>query len=244
MIGGSWSRSTASSCSTATARSPRSPSRCGTEPVGGQAHRGAGADVGLNLSEARRVVLVRTLRGFADGFVSVLLADYLLSIGYSPLRVGVIVTGTLVGSAVLTLAVGLRGHRVGFRTLLLGASALMLATGLGFLTVTAFWPLLAIAAIGTLNPSSGDVSVFLPTEQAFLAGHATGQERTRLYAIYNVGGNLAGALGALLTAAVKGRAGFIVYVAVAVVAAAIYAGLPKDRPPPSAITRPLQHSRR
>jgi MFS family permease len=196
------------------------------------------------MSDARRVVVVRTLRGFADGFVSVLLADYLLSLGFSPLRVGVIVTGTLIGSAVLTLVVGLTGHRLGFRTLLLGASALMLATGIGFLTVQAFWPLLAVAVIGTLNPSSGDVSVFLPTEQAFLAGHATGPDRTRLYAIYNVGGNLAGALGALLTAAVKGRSGFVVYVAVAVVAGAIYAGLPKDRPEPSGLTRPLQHSRR
>jgi MFS family permease len=162
------------------------------------------------VTDARRVVLVRTLRGFADGFVSVLLADYLLSLGYSPLRVGVIVTGTLIGSAVLTLVVGLTGHRVGFRTLLLGASALMLATGLGFLAITAFVPLLLVAIVGTLNPSSGDVSVFLPTEQAFLAGHARGEERTRLYALYNVGGNLAGALGALATAAVKGRAGFVV----------------------------------
>lgn len=196
------------------------------------------------MTEARRVVVVRALRGFADGFVSVLLADHLLSIGFSPLRVGIIVTGTLVGSALLTLVVGLSGHRLGFRTLLLGASGLMLATGLGFLTVTAFWPLLAIAVVGTLNPSSGDVSVFLPTEQAFLAGHAAGQERTRLYALYNVGGNLAGAVGALLTAAVKGRAGFVVYVAVAVVAAAIYAGLPKDHPPESALTRPLERSRR
>jgi MFS family permease len=196
------------------------------------------------VDEARRVVIVRTLRGFADGFVSVLLADHLLSLGFSPLRVGVIVTGTLIGSAVLTLVVGLTGHRVGFRTLLLGASALMLATGLGFLTITAFWPLFAIAVIGTLNPSSGDVSVFLPTEQAFLAGHATGEDRTRLYAIYNVGGNLAGACGALLTAAVKGRVGFVVYITVALVAAAIYAGLPKDRPPPSALTRPLERSRR
>src|SRR3712207_3517480 len=101
-------------------------------------------------TEARRVVVVRTLRGFADGFVSVLLADYLLSLGFSPLRVGVIVTGTLVGSAVLTLAVGLTGHRLAFRTLLLGATALMLATGVGFLTITAFWPLLAVAVVGTL----------------------------------------------------------------------------------------------
>jgi MFS family permease len=196
------------------------------------------------MTEARRVVLVRTLRGFADGFVSVLLADHLLSLGYSPLRVGIIVTGTLVGSAVLTLAVGLSGHRLGFRSLLLGACALMLATGLGFYAVTAFLPLLAIAVVGTLNPSSGDVSVFLPTEQAFLAGHARGEERTRLYAIYNVGGNLAGALGALLTAAIKGRAGFVVYVVVALVAAAVYGGLPKDHPPESALTRPLERSRR
>ena len=36
------------------------------------------------LSDARRVVLVRALRGFADGFVSVLLADHLLSLGFSP----------------------------------------------------------------------------------------------------------------------------------------------------------------
>jgi MFS family permease len=199
--------------------------------------------VGLNLSEARRVVLVRTLRGFADGFISVLLADYLLSLGYSPLRVGVVVTGTLIGSATLTLVVGLTGHRFGFRTLLLGASALMFITGIGFFSVTAFVPLLAIAIVGTLNPSSGDVSVFLPTEQAFLAGHATGPDRTRLYAIYNVGGNLAGAAGALLSAAVTGRSGFLVYIAVAVFAAVIYSGLPKDKPPPSALTKPLHQSR-
>ena len=73
----------------------------------------------------------------------------------------------------------------------------MLLTGVGFLAVESFVPLLAIAVVGTLNPSSGDVSVFLPTEQAFLATHARGQARTRLYAMYNVGGNLAGALGAL-----------------------------------------------
>jgi MFS family permease len=197
----------------------------------------------LNLTDAGRVVLVRALRGFADGYVSVLLADYLVSLGYSPLRVGVIVTGTLIGSAVLTLLVGLTGHKLGFRTLLLGACGLMVATGLGFFAVTAFAPLLAIAVVGTLNPSAGDVSVFLPTEQAFLAGHATGTGRTRLYAIYNVGGNVAGALGALLSAAVTGRTGFLIYVAVAVIAGLTYRGLPKDRPRPSVLAKPLERSR-
>src|SRR5688572_30125235 len=107
MIGGSWSPSTASSCSTATGPCPRSSNPCGIE-----------------LTDARRVVVVRALRGFADGFVSVLLADHLLELGFSPLRVGIIITGTLVGSAVLTLIVGLTGHRIAFRTLLLASSAL------------------------------------------------------------------------------------------------------------------------
>jgi predicted MFS family arabinose efflux permease len=119
----------------------------------------------------------------------------------------------------------------------------MVATGLGFFAVTAFAPLLAIAVVGTLNPSAGDVSVFLPTEQAFLAGHATGTGRTRLYAIYNVGGNVAGALGALLSAAVTGRTGFLIYVAVAVIAGLTYRGLPKDRPRPSVLAKPLERSR-
>jgi MFS family permease len=194
-------------------------------------------------SDASRVVLVRTLRGFADGFVSVLLAHYLVAIGFTPLQVGVIVTGTLVGSAALTLLVGLTGVRVGFRTVLLGASALMVATGLGFFAITAFIPLLAVAVVGTLNPSAGDVSVFLPTEQAFLAGHATGTARTRLYAFYNVGGNLAGALGALASGAITGRIGFLLYVAVAAIAALVYRGLPRDEPRLSTPTKPLERSR-
>ena len=53
-------------------------------------------------------------------------------------------------------------NRGTLRALLLGSCALMAGTGLGFAFVGDFWPLLAIALVGTLNPSSGDVSVFLP----------------------------------------------------------------------------------
>jgi len=198
----------------------------------------------MSLTPARRVVAVRALRGFADGFVSVLLADHLLELGFSALRVGVIVTATLVGSAILTLAVGMAGHRVATRSVLLAATALMFATGLGFAWLTSFTALVALALVGTLNPTSGDVSVFLPTEQAFLAGHARGPDRTRLYALYNLGGALAGATGALLAAAVSGRVGFVIYSGVAVVAAVLYWRLPGDRAVRLELTRPLERSRR
>lgn len=157
----------------------------------GQCQQTAGVE------DVRRIVVGRVIRGFADGFVSVLLASYLTDLGFSPLGVGAIVTGTLLGSAGLTLAFGLNAYRTSLGRLLVWACLLMVATGLGFAATTAFWPLLLVAVVGTLNPSSGDVSVFLPTEQAFLADRVEGSARTRLYARYNLGAVFAGAFGAL-----------------------------------------------
>lgn len=154
----------------------------------------------MNAATVRRVLLARGLRAFGDGYVSLLLPVYLITLGFTPLQVGVIATGTLLGSAALSLLVGLYAHQTGYRTLLLGAAALMAATGLGFAAVSDFWPLLVIAIVGTLNPSSGDVSVFLPLEQAVLAHVATDHGRTALFARYSLTGALAAALGALFAA--------------------------------------------
>ena len=93
----------------------------------------------------RRLLWSKGLRAFADGYVSLLLPMYLLSLGMSPLDVGVIATSTLLGSGALTLIVGIQAYRFELRTLLLMAAMLMTATGLGFATVTDFWPLLAVS---------------------------------------------------------------------------------------------------
>jgi predicted MFS family arabinose efflux permease len=57
--------------------------------------------------------------------------------------------------------------------------------------------LFLIAFVGTLNPSSGDVSFFLPLEHARLADAAQGEARTSLFARYSLVGSLFAALGAL-----------------------------------------------
>jgi MFS family permease len=207
-----------------------------------------------------RVVAARAIRGLADGFVSVLLARYLSDLGFSPLQIGAIVTGTLLGSAALTLAVGLSAHRWPLRTLLMAACGLMAATGVGFATITWFWPMLLLAVVGTLNPSAGDVSVFLPTEQAFVAGHVDPPDRPRLYAIYNLAGAIAGAFGALASVAPERvsealgidvqttqRAGFLLYSLAAVVAFVFYRGLRDEAaldPAQHAARGPLRSSRR
>ena len=146
------------------------------------------------------LVTARALRAFADGYMAVLLPAYLLSVGLGTLEVGVIATTTMLGSALATLAVGAWGHRFASGRLLRGAALLMTATGLGFAGLSSFWPLLLVAFVGTLNPSSGDVSVFLPLEHARLAGAATGHARTALFARYSVVGALCAAVGALAAA--------------------------------------------
>lgn len=142
----------------------------------------------------------RALRAFADGYVAVLLPAYLLALGFGTLDVGILSTTTLLGSALATLAIGAWGHRFHHRFLLLGAALLMMATGFAFAVQSAFWPLLLIAFVGTLNPSSGDVSVFLPLEHARLAEAGQGDARTSLFARYSLLGALFSAFGALAAA--------------------------------------------
>ena len=145
--------------------------------------------------DAKRILIARGLRAFGDGFVALLVPIYLVELGFSALAVGAIVTSTLIGTALLTLWVGLVANRYSLRRLLLAAAVLMAATGAGFALTTAFWPLLLIAFVGTMNPTSGDASIFLPLEQAALTQTVEPRRRTALFARYSVIGSLLGALG-------------------------------------------------
>ncbi len=148
--------------------------------------------------DTRRLLGARATRGFGDGIVSVLLPVHLAALGFGSVQVGMIATVTLLGSAAVTLGVGLLASRYSRRWLLRRATILMVLTGLGFAFVDSFWLLLPIAFVGTLNPSTGDVSVFLPTEQALLPQTVPSSQRTALFARYSLAGSLAAAIGALI----------------------------------------------
>ena len=184
-----------------------------------------------------RILAARALRSFADGFISVVLPAYLLALGLGTLEVGFISTVTLLGSAFSTLAVGRWGHRFSIRRLMLAASLLMMATGLGFAGMGSFWPLLLVAFFGTLNPSSGDASVFMPLDHTMLANAA---DRTAVFARYSFIGSMAGAVGALISGlpewlgarvsmldALRGM--FVLYAAAGFGVWLLYRGLPEPK---------------
>jgi MFS family permease len=202
------------------------------------------------------LLIGRGMRGFCDGFVAVLLPAYLLALGFGQLDVGLVSSATLIGSAVATILVGVFAGRFALRRMLIVAAGLMAATGLCFAGLSSLWPLIVVAFIGTLNPGSGDVSLFLPLELAHLAGSTTGEARTSIFARYSLVGAVSAAVGAL-AAAIPGwlvahagiswlaalRAMFGVYALVGIALWFLYRRLPDPQTSDRSRSAPLGPSR-
>jgi MFS family permease len=189
------------------------------------------------------IYAARALRDFGDGFVAVLLPVYLAAIGLGALEIGIVATLALLGSALMTLAIGFLGAKADQRRVLVAASGLMIATGIAFAFSTTLAVVLLVALVGTINPSAGSVSIFIPVEHAVLSRAVPDAERTRMFARYSLIGALAGAIGALaagspdvladvgvsqLTAL---RLMFGLYAALGVAGGAMYACIPPDATP-------------
>lgn len=139
----------------------------------------------------------RTLRMFAYGFLSVVLAVYLTHIGLSDAQIGITFTVALAGGTAITAAVALVADRWGRRRALIVFAVIMAISGLAFATVRNFWWLLTVAALGTVSPSGYEIGPFLSLEQAALS-NAAGTVRVRFFSWYNLAGSLAVAGGGLV----------------------------------------------
>ena len=183
----------------------------------------------------------RAARGFGDGFAAIILPAYLIELGFDPFQIGLVAAAALLGSAALTLAIGFVAPRYDLRTLLLACAALMVVTGIAIPNVQHLVFIAAIAFIGTMNPTTGDIGVHVPLEQAALAQRASDRERTHVFARYSLTGALSIAAGALAAGApdlslsfgigklAALKAMFYFYGALGLLGAAFYAQLPHSR---------------
>jgi MFS family permease len=184
----------------------------------------------------------RAARGFGDGFAAIILPAYLSELGFNPFQIGVVAAAALLGSAVMTLAIGILAPRYDLRTLLLACAGLMIATGVAFPSSQHFVFIALIAFIGTMNPTTGDIGVHVPLEQASLAHGVSDKDRTRTFARYSLIGALSIAAGALTAGAPDllvsfgmDRIGafkimFYIYAALGLVAGILYSCLPHAKP--------------
>jgi len=143
------------------------------------------------------LLLTRFVRLFAYGALSVVLVFYLIAVGLTEVQTGVLLTLTLLGDTVVSLAITTRADRTGRKRMLVAGALLMTAAGLVLASTADFWLLLLAATIGVVSPSGHEVGPFLPIEQAAIAGSVPDRSRTDVYAWYTLAGALATALGAL-----------------------------------------------
>jgi MFS family permease len=148
-------------------------------------------------TDARLILGARALRAFAYGLLSVVLALTLLREGFSTVAIGGIITVSLVGDFCGTYVIGLFADSWGRRRTLVILALLMAATGAVF-GLTDVYPLLLLAGFfGTLGTSASETAPFLPIEQAMLAQTGAADQRTRVFARYNLVASFAAAAGAL-----------------------------------------------
>jgi MFS family permease len=205
-------------------------------------------------SDITLLLVARGIRGFGDGFAAIVLPAYLVAIGFGTFEIGIVAAASLLGSALLTLGVGVVAPRHELRHLLVAGAVLMAATGV-MLNVEDLFLIVAVAFIGTVNPSGGDVGMLVPLEQTMLARGVTDRDRTRVFARYSLIGAMSSAAGALsaavpdlLVSAGIGRVTafklmFCCYGALGLFAAALYRYLRQSHAEGRHVSTPLGPSR-
>ena len=190
---------------------------------------------------AKLILITRGMRSVADGCISVLLPAYLLALGFDAVQSRGADHSNVVGISLADAGRRLLRSPRRRSDVVAGDQSADAGDGDWLRRRSGFWPLLLIAFVGTLNPSAGDVSVFLPLEQTALSGAIADRDRTDLFARYSLVGSLLGAGGALLAIVPDHLAGlpgadrvivyqqaFPRYAAVGLLVGLIYRRLPAD----------------
>lgn len=89
----------------------------------------------------------RSLRLFAYGFLSVVLALYLAKMGLKERQIGLLFTLTLIGDTVISLWITTHADRIGRRRMLMAGAALMILAGVSLALPRNFLMLVPVATI-------------------------------------------------------------------------------------------------
>jgi MFS family permease len=151
----------------------------------------------LLTKDGRVLFVTRSIRLFAYGAISVVLALYLAEIGMSGSRIGLLLSLTLLGDTAISLWITTLADRMGRKRMLILGAALMVLAGLLFVLTENFFLLLIAATVGVISPSGYEVGPFLSIEQACLSHIVPSEKRTSVFAWYNLAGSFTTAGGAL-----------------------------------------------
>ena len=150
--------------------------------------------------DGKLILLEKTVRTIPYGFLSVTFSLYLQHLGFSLVAIGVVLTLTILSSALYTFVISFVADRIGRRrTLVFFALTDFLAGALLF-SSTDWWAPVLAGIVGNMTVGAGEVGPFLSLEQAMLPRTCEPGRRTLAFSIYNFVGYGASAAGAAFSA--------------------------------------------
>jgi MFS family permease len=152
------------------------------------------------LADRHLIYAAAFLRAVATGLIGVLLGIYLARLDFQASAIGLVVSAGLAGMTAALLVVTVAADRIGRRRTLVALALLSGVGGLAAAALSSAAGLVVVAFLGMLNGQGRDRGAALVVEQAVLPSTCTDQERTRVFAWYNVLQDVGHALGALLGA--------------------------------------------
>jgi MFS family permease len=149
-------------------------------------------------TDVKRIFFAQAIRALAYGFGSVLLGVSLDTRGWSSTEVGLVLTSVVGGAAIMSIAVGTVGDRIGRRRFYAGLYLTLAVSGAVYAFADVLWLLILVALAGALSTDVVESGPFTSLEQGMLPGGLSARERTQVFGTYNTIAALAGAAGALL----------------------------------------------
>ncbi|KAK4446581.1 major facilitator superfamily domain-containing protein [Podospora aff. communis PSN243] len=141
--------------------------------------------------------LQRFVRLSAYGASCLVLAHFLSGLGLSDDRIGLFMTLTLLGDAVISSLLTVVTDQVGRRWILSLGAVSMAVSGLVFAISTNYWILLVASVVGVISPSGSEIGPFRAVEESILAQLTAKEVRSDVFAWYTLFGTAGAALGAL-----------------------------------------------
>jgi MFS family permease len=149
--------------------------------------------------DAKLIVFSNAARRLGYGILDVILVLYFTRMGLSPFQIGIFLTSTLFGSAILNLLFAMLADRMGRRRLMVLGTLLMIGSGAVLTRSGNFTAFLIAAGTGTLNFSSVSTSGFVAIDQSLLPQITSARLQNRIFGVYNTIGLLSQMAGALIS---------------------------------------------
>lgn len=138
------------------------------------------------------------LRALSIGMIAVLLAIFLMKVGFTKIQVGVVVSVGLIGAACGNLFVTFLGDCLGRRKILILYAILSAVGAIAVCITTNFYTILVAAFLGMVNARGKDRGMALVIESAILPSLEENKERTKAYAWYSFVQDVGLALGGVM----------------------------------------------